>query len=206
MAVNVNNAYVGTPPIDGGVYFNAPQGTTLPTSATEALDPAFVDHGAVDENGITVTPNRTSTTEKMFGGGDFIDIQTEYGEEVQITFMEDDNDAVIASSFGDANVDVTDATTTDGKQRTIYHTKEQLPIKSHVIKTVSGSKAKTYVVPLGRVSTVEKTPDVHSASTKTTLTIKTFESQIDNRPVYVVEYRDDGTPVIEGGGEGGDEG
>ena len=30
MAVNVNNAFVGTPPIDGGVYFNAPAGTALP--------------------------------------------------------------------------------------------------------------------------------------------------------------------------------
>ena len=40
MAVNINNAFVGAPPIDGGVYFNAPLGTKLPTSATEKLDEA----------------------------------------------------------------------------------------------------------------------------------------------------------------------
>lgn len=195
MAVNVNNAYVGTPPIDGGVYFNAPIGTKLPTSATETLDADFKDHGAIGEDGITVTPNRTSTTEKMFGGGDFIDIQTEYGEEVKLTFLEDDNDEVIKTTFGDANLEVTEATDSAGKKRTIYHTEQPLPIKSHVVKTVYGDKAKTYVVPRGRVTTVEKTPDVHSASTKTTVTIKTFKSpDPDTKGAYVIEYRDDGEP------------
>ena len=64
MAVNVNNAFVGAPPIDGGVYFNAPLGTKLPKKANEALDPAFKDHGAVGEDGISVTPTRESTTER----------------------------------------------------------------------------------------------------------------------------------------------
>ena len=45
MAVNINNAFVGTPPIDGGVYFNAPIDTPLPTSAEADLDKSvWVDH------------------------------------------------------------------------------------------------------------------------------------------------------------------
>lgn len=36
MAVNINNAFVGAPPIDGGVYYNAPVGTPLPTKAGES--------------------------------------------------------------------------------------------------------------------------------------------------------------------------
>ena len=192
MAINVNNAFVGAPPIDGGVYFNAPLGTKLPKKANEPLDPAFKDHGAVGEDGISVTPTRESTTEKMFGGGDFIDIQTGYGEEVKLTLLEDDNPNVIYTVYGDANVVTTAATAQDGTQRTIYHTKTPLPIKSHVVKAVYGDKSKTYVVEKGRVTTVEKSADVHSGSTKYTVTIKVFEGA---NGVYVTELRDDGKPT-----------
>lgn len=198
MAVNVNNAFVGTPPIDGGVYFTADVGTTLPTSATDTLDDAFRDndHGAVGPDGFTVTPTRTSSTEKMFGGGDFIDLQTEYTEDFSLVLLEDDNDAVIVSSFGEGNYVKTDATDQDGTQRTIYHTEQQLPIKSHVLKAVSGEKAKTYVIPRGRITSIEKTADVHSASTKTTINGKCFKSPDPaHKGAFVIEYRDDGVPA-----------
>lgn len=201
MAVNAKNAFVGTPPIDGGVYFNAPVGTTLPTSATEELDGAFVDHGAVGPDGFNVQPTRSSDTEKMFGGGDFIDIQTDYTEEATLTFLEDDNPGVINSIFGEDNV-VTKAGA-EGTQRTIYHTKQRLPIKSHVLKAMDGDKYKTFVIPRGRITTAEKTADVHTASTKYNVTIKAFPTTIKDesgkdKEVYVVEYRDDGRPASTG--------
>lgn len=197
MAVNVANAFVGAPPIDGGVYFNAPLGTKLPKKANEALDPAFVDHGAVGEEGFNVNPARESSTEKMFGGSDWTDLQTSYSETVTITLLEEDNINVIKSLFGDDNVIVTPGQ--EGTEKTIYHTKQRLPIKVHVLKAVDGDKIKTYVIPKGRITSVEKTPDVHSASTKYNLTITAFESVIkdDNgeKAVYVYELRDDGVPA-----------
>lgn len=207
MAVNINNAFVGTPPIDGGVYFNAPTGTALPTSADAKLDKAFVDHGAIGPDGFNVQPTRNSDTEKMFGGGDWVDLQTDYTEEVTLTFLEDDNAGVIASIFGDDNV-VTKAGA-EGTEKTIYHTKQRLPIKSHVLKAVDGDKLKTYVIPRGRITTAEKTADVHSASTKYNVTIKTFPFELEDtngkREVYVVEYRDDGRPASSGSSGGGSE-
>lgn len=202
MAVNAKNAFVGTPPIDGGVYFNAPVGTTLPTSATEELDGAFVDHGAVGPDGFNVQPTRSSDTEKMFGGGDFIDIQTDYTEEATLTFLEDDNPGVINSIFGEDNVVTTPGP--EGTRRTIYHTKQRLPIKSHVLKAMDGDKYKTFVIPRGRITTAEKTADVHTASTKYNVTIKAFPTTIKDesgkdKEVYVVEYRDDGRPADESG-------
>lgn len=104
MAINIQNAFVANPPIDGGVYFNAPVGTPLPKTATEALNSAFVDHGAVGEDGFNNTPNRETSTEKMFGGDDWVDLQTSYTETVTITLLEDDNEHVLKSCFGDANV------------------------------------------------------------------------------------------------------
>ena len=208
MAVNINNAFVGTPPIDGGVYFNAPVGTTLPTSADAELDKAFVDHGAIGPDGFNVQPTRNSDTEKMFGGGDWVDLQTDYTEEVTITFLEDDNEGVVASIFGEDNV-VTKAGA-EGTERTIYHTKQRLPIKSHVLKAVDGDKLKTYVIPRGRITTAEKTADVHTASTKYNVTIKTFPHMLKDangeREVYVVEYRDDGVPAESGAASAGSEG
>lgn len=196
MAVNVSNAFVGAPPIDGGVYFNAPLGTSLPDSATGELDPAFKDHGAVGEDGFNVTPARESSTEKMFGGDDFIDLQTGYAETATLTFLEEDNENVVESIFGADNYEVTPATAADGKKTTIYHTNSRLPIQSHVLKAVYGEKAKTYVIERGRISTVEKSADVHSASTKYTVTITCFKgTNSETNYAYVVEYRDDGTPI-----------
>ena len=201
MAVNINNAFVGAPPIDGGVYFNAPVGTTLPTSAEGGLDKAFIDHGAIGPDGFNVQPTRNSDTEKMFGGGDWVDLQTEFTEEVTLTLLEDDNEGVIASIFGEDNVVIKPGE--QGTTKTIYHTKKRLPIKSHVLKAVDGDKLKTYVIPRGRITTAEKTADVHTASTKYNVTIKAFPYTLNDdngeREVYVVEYRDDGRPVEEGG-------
>ena len=206
MAVNINNAFVGTPPIDGGVYFNAPVGTPLPTSAEADLDKSvWVDHGAIGPDGFNVQPTRTSDTEKMFGGGDWVDTQTDYTEEVTLTLLEDDNEGVVASIFGEDNVVITPGE--QGTQKTIYHTKKRLPVKSHVLKAIDGDKLKTYVIPRGRITTAEKTADVHTASTKYNVTIKTFPHVIkdadgEDLEVYVVEYRDDGRPAEEARDDG----
>ncbi|MDN6199373.1 hypothetical protein [Corynebacterium flavescens] len=198
MAVNVLNAYVGAPPVDGGVFYRGPVGTPLPTSATELPDAKFEDHGAVGPDGVNVAQTRSTSDEKMFGGDTFIDIQTEYDESATVVLLEDDNDAVLKSSFGDAKVEKTEATAQDGTKRTIYHTSEQLPISSFVIRTASGSKKKTYVIERGRVSTVETTADAHGATTKRTLTIKTFKpTSTSLKGGNVVEYRDDGRPTGE---------
>ena len=196
MAVNVMNAFVGRPPVDGGVFYRGPINATLPTDANTLPSAEFEDHGAVGPDGVNVTQNRSSTDEKMFGGGTFIDLQTEYDETLEITLLEDDNDAVLKTSFGDANVVKTEATDSAGTKRTIYHTDEQLPISSFVVRTASGSKKKTYVVERGRVTSVTTTPDAHGATTKRTVTIKTFPPvSTELKGGYVVEYRDDGAPT-----------
>ncbi|SED50861.1 hypothetical protein SAMN04490240_4067 [Rhodococcus pyridinivorans] len=193
MAVNVNNAFVGTPPIDGGVFFRAPQGTDLPTDSLEALDPAFADHGAVGENGVTVAQTRDNTDIKMYGGKTFINVQTSYDEQVTITLLEDDNEAVLRSAFGDANVEVTPATTTAGTKKVIYHTADPLPISSFVIDSISGSKTKRYVIENGQVVNVAEIVDVHNNVTSRTITVKTYApTSVELRGGNVVEYRDDG--------------
>lgn len=203
MAVNVKNAFVGRPPIDGGVFFRAPIGTTLPTDALAVLDPALEDHGAVGENGVAVNQTRSNTDIKMFGGEDFVTVQDNYTEEIVLSLLEDDNDAVIKTAFGDANVEKTEATETGGTKRVIYHTSDPLPISSFVVKTVYGEKTKLYVVERGQVVSVGETRDVHNDVTRKELTIKTYKPVAEElRGGNVVEYRDDGTPTAGDGTEG----
>lgn len=193
MAVNVNNAFVGTPPIDGGVFFRAPVGTDLPTDATSPLDPAFEDHGAVGENGVTVAQTRDNTDIKMYGGETFVTVQTNYDEQITITLLEDDNEAVLRTAFGDANVEVTPATTTAGTKKVIYHTSAPLPISSFVVDSISGLKSKRYVVENGQVVNVAEIVDVHNNVTSRTITVKTYKpTSVELRGGNVVEYRDNG--------------
>lgn len=191
--VNVLNAFVGTPPIDGGVFFRAPVGTPLPTDALSPLDTDFEDHGGVGESGITVAQTRDNSDIKMMGGKTFINVQTNYDETITLDLLEDDNEAVLRTAFGDANVEVTAATATDGKQKTIYHTADPLPISSFVVAAISGKKTKRYVVELGQVVSVGEVKDLHTDVTRRTLTVKTYApTSVALKGGNVVEYRDDG--------------
>ena len=195
MAINVSNAFIGTAPADGGVLFRAEVGTALPTDAKTALDPAFGDHGAVGEDGVAVNQTRNSTDIRMLGGDVFASPQTEYTEEMVVTLLEDDNDEVLKSAFGDANVEKTEATTSEGTKRTIYHTSDPLPVSTWVADLVSGTKTKRYVVEHGQVISVGETRDVHTDVTRKTLTIKTFKpTSVELKGGNVVEYRNDGVP------------
>lgn len=196
LMADVTNAFVATPPIDGGVYFNAPLGTALPEDATTALGAAFVDNGAVGPDGFTVNPTRSVEKEKQFGGGTWIVVQTDYEETVVLTLLEDDNADVLKTVFGDANVIETAGTPTAGATKKIFHTSTPMPIKSHVINAVSGAKKKRLVIERGQVTEVAEIANVHSASTKYQITIDCLQSSIaNNNYATVAEFRDDGVMV-----------
>lgn len=206
MAVNVKNAFVGAPKLDGGVFFRAPLGTTLPADAREDLDGAFGDHGAVGEDGLKVTQDRSTQDIKMFGGDDFISVQDSYTETVEVALLEDDNDEVIKTAFGDENYEKTEATNSDGTKRTIYHTSKPLPISSFVLDAAYGDKLKRYVIERGQVTSIGETTDVHSDVTRKTLTIKTYKPADESlKGGNVVEYRDDGEANADAGNGGGDD-
>lgn len=193
MAVNVLNAFVGSPPMDGGVFYRAPIGQTPPTDALDEIPAEAEDHGAVGADGVTVSQERSSTDIPMFGGKTFVDVQDSYTETVVLTLLEDDNDAVLKTSFGDANVEKTEATSTEGTKRIIYHTADPLPISSFYVRTAYGDKSKLYYIDRGRVASVTNVVDVHNNVTSRQVTIKTFEPEsVSLKGGNVVEFRDDG--------------
>lgn len=204
MAVNTSNAFIGTPPIDGGVFFRAPLGTPLPEEANEPLHDSFEDHGAVGADGFNVSPERSSTDINMFGGDVFASAQESYVENFTITLLEDDREAVSKTVFGDANVEVSPATETEGKKTRILHTSDPLPMSSFVLKAVSGPKTKDYVIERGQITTVAEVTTVHNNVTQYQLTGRAFKgSNADAKYANVIELRDDGTPAdMDGGAEG----
>lgn len=201
MAVNPLNAFVGSPPIDGGVLYAADLDVANPTDASTDLPTGYQDHGAVGPDGFTLRPSRSTTTEKRHGGQDWIDLQTESGMEIEFQLLEDDNDAVLETIFGAANVKKTEATAESGTKRTIYHTVEQLPLRKYVLNAQYGGKLKRYGALLARVSNVAEIQNTHSASTKYTVTLRCLvPSDEDLQGAYVVEFRDDDAPLAGVGG------
>ncbi|WP_139179906.1 hypothetical protein [Gordonia westfalica] len=102
----VEHSYVAQS-LDGGVYWRAPLGTTLPTAPVESpedLNAAFEDHGTAAVDGLSVGITRTSNTVKDFDGGDYVDVQTEYGTSFKIKLLDVDLPSVKRTVAGDDNV------------------------------------------------------------------------------------------------------
>lgn len=190
---DVTNAFVASPLPNGGVLYGAPLGTALPDDATTVLNVEFKDHGAVGEDGYTNSPTRSVEKKKMFGGETFLTLQTDYEETVALTLLEDDNEQVLKTVFGDANVITQAATSTTGTERTIYHAATPLPIKSWVLQSAYGAKRKRHVIERGQVTEVAEIKNVHNDVTSYQVTIDVYKGTNEAAKFAgVIEYRTDG--------------
>lgn len=97
MANTADNVQVG---VKGKVYL-APLGTTLPETATEALNIAFVDLGYVTTDGVTKSTSK-NTTDILAWGGDLIrTVVTDATTTFKLALMES-SEAVIEAYLGAA--------------------------------------------------------------------------------------------------------
>ena len=147
MATNATNVTVGKPKVGGAVHW-APLGTTLPTSATESLNAAFVDLGYVSEDGLTNNNSPESDTVKAWGGDTVLSLQTDRPDTFALTLIEAMNEDVLKTVYGSSNV------TKDGRGNlTVKATAEELTSGCWVFDMiVKGGRAKRIVVPNGTIS------------------------------------------------------
>ncbi|WP_139179999.1 hypothetical protein [Gordonia westfalica] len=128
----VEHSYVAQS-LDGGVYWRAPLGTTLPTAPVESpedLNAAFEDHGTAAVDGLSVGITRTSNTVKDFDGGDYVDVQTEYGTSFKIKLLDVDLPSVKRTVAGDDNVTLIPAAGGKGQRYHVRHNSSQLPLSA----------------------------------------------------------------------------
>ena len=100
---NAQNVTVGKPLINGAV-FRAALGTTLPTTATEALDAAFANVGYISDAGVVNSNSPSSNNIKAWGGDVVLTTLEEKPDTFQFTMIEAKNIEVLKAVYGDANV------------------------------------------------------------------------------------------------------
>jgi hypothetical protein len=174
-----------TRPEDGGVFYRAPLGTTLPTSATAPLNALFVDHGWVGEEGITYTMTRDTTKHHAFGGDLVKTTQDNYESTLKLTLLESDPD-VLETVFGKNSVTMG----VDGAgNRTIRvdHKSAPLPRSAFVVEVVEGEKIRRLVIQEGQVISVDDVVYVHDDLLSWTIEVDCYKPATGN-PEAVVEY------------------
>ena len=98
----------GKPNISGAIY-RAPLGTTLPTSATESLDEAFVCLGYVSEDGLENSNEMDVSEIKAWGGMIVYRSLNGLTDNFAFTLIESENVDVLKAVYGSANVTTTAA-------------------------------------------------------------------------------------------------
>jgi len=190
MASDVSNVYAAEPLATGSALV-APLGTTLPTSATDALDEDFVDLGYVGEDGFTETMERTTEEKKSFGGDTVKVLQTEYNHSFSFVLLESTNADVLKAVYGASNVEVAPANGVHGTQISIKKNSKKLPHMSWVIDTQDSELGARYrtVIPDGQITEVGDVTIVHSDTISYEVTVKCFKNDAGD---YVYTYTDDG--------------
>lgn len=147
---NVSNVTVGKPARYNGQIFRAPAGTTLPTSATEALDPAFVSLGYCSDAGV-VNSNTASTSQIKAWGGDIVmDVQTEKPDTFQFTLIEALNPDALKAVYGDKNV----SGTIESGIKIRANSEEQVECAWVIDMIMRNNTLKRIVIGLGKVTEV----------------------------------------------------
>ena len=87
--------------VSGGIWM-APEGTTLPTDATTALDNAFKSLGYVSDAGVTRNISRENTVVNAWGGQTVAVLNGKKTETFKYKCIEADNVDVLGMTFGEA--------------------------------------------------------------------------------------------------------
>ncbi len=185
MANNSANI-TSTNPADGGEFYRAPLGSTLPTGAIADLDAAFKGLGFTGEDGFVVSQARSTEDKRAYGGEVVYSLQTEYGVSVKVTVYESQNAEVLKTVFGNDNVTVA------GGNTTVKYNKKRLPRSVFVADHVTDQGLLRQVIPVGQVTEVGDITLVHTDILMYQLTITAYP---DANGDYMLEYRAVDEPV-----------
>lgn len=187
--LDATKVLIGTPDqTTTGAILSAPLGTTLPTSATDTLDPAFTDSGYISEDGLTLG-NDISTTDLFEWGGSLVRrLKESFSGTLSWAQLETTEES-LRNAFGDENVTATAATTTHGNQVKVEIKGELPAAKSWIFRLKDGDNRMLIVVPNGQVSDLE---DVSFVSSDAIMWGVSLACYPDSSNVSIYIYTDDG--------------
>ena len=151
MANTATNVSTGKPKVAGGVWV-APLGTTLPTDATTALDPAFTCLGYVSEDGLENSNEMDVSSIKAWGGMIVYRSLNELEDAFSLALIESANVDVLKTVYGADNVTVDSQTGNVTVNIIAEDPTEQVWVFELALR---GGKAKRIVVPDGAITARE---------------------------------------------------
>lgn len=161
MSVDASKVRVGTPDqLTTGAITCAPLGTKLPdlkdiTPAKVTLDEAFKDAGYANEDGISVTPDYSTSDIKEWGGSTVRRVLEQFTGEITFTMIQIDEPS-FKIAFGDDHVTATPADTAHGNQLKAAIGAHLPDRKTWVFKMKDGAARMLILVPDGQVTALDE--------------------------------------------------
>lgn len=187
---------------DDECFFRGTIGTPLPTDALDTLHSGLEGHGWMGDDGFDLDIARDVDKKRAFSGRVVKTVQNSYDETLKVVFYESSPN-VLATVFGDANVDVD---FTDGHRKTtIRHEDEQLPRSSFVLRVIettpSGHRTRMLVIPEGQVTEIDTVSIKHNEIWMYSVTLDAYKpatGTLPDNPAAVNEYIDEPDVTVPG--------
>lgn len=156
MALKANHVYAPAPDQSTtGAVFVAAVGVTAPTDAKTALGASWSDGGYVDENGISITVNRSTTPIRDWSKGAVRNILSEFSGSIALNFLQVDEFSA-QRVFGSSNVTKTAATTTKGELIKVSIGAELPPVEAWCFNMKDGDARIRVFIPRGQITDVSQ--------------------------------------------------
>lgn len=156
MAVNNLNIFAGRPDqaVTGAILASPKLQDTAPTHAGDTIPSEAVDAGYVSEDGLELTVDRSTNDIKDWSGTVVKKILESFSGELKWTQLET-NEQSLRNFAGEANVEVTKATSSTGTRTIVKIKADELPHKSWYFKMKDGKARILIFVPDGQVTSTD---------------------------------------------------
>ena len=192
MGVNASNVFIGAPDqTTTGAILSGPAANVNQALAKTIDDvdlSGLTDSGYVNEDGVTITPEDSTESIKDWSGAEIRRILTEFTGTIAWTHLELSAGAA-RNYFGDAQVEVTAATSSKGTLMRASLGKNELDVKRWVFKIKDGNKRVLVVVPKGQITSRGEIPLTATGAITLPVELSTYPDA-NGQNIYI--YTDDG--------------